>query len=154
MKNPMRRHMLGAGIFLAVLPILSISQNRANLSGVWQSDNHDQALEIELRENELSITELKGLEHRLVYRLDGGESRNETLSARGEVWSHVSEARWVGSSILVITETTREEAGGTWEWMHIYHLTGAQELSVTHIDHVLGPQEVMNLSTTTYTRQQ
>jgi hypothetical protein len=153
MKRPTWNRLLGLGICLAVVPILSVSQDRPNLSGIWQSDSHDQALEIELRQNELSITELRGLEHRLVYRLDGPESRNETLTARGETWVHVSEARWVGSSILVITETTREEAGGSWEWMNIYHLTGTGKLSVTHIDHVLGPDDVMNLSTTTYTRQ-
>jgi hypothetical protein len=145
--------MFGVGVFLAVLPILSISQDRPNLSGMWQSDSHDQALEIELREGELSITELRGLQHQLVYRLDGRESRNETRTITGEIWSHVSEARWVGSSILVITETTREETGGSWEWMNIYHLTGTNKLSVTHIDHVLGPNDVMNQSTTAYTRQ-
>src|SRR5262245_35352056 len=122
MKRPTWNGLLGFGTFLAVLPILSMSQDRPNLSGRWQSDTHDQALEIELRGNELSITELRGLEHRLLYRLDGPESRNETLTVRGETWAHVSEARWVGSSILVITETTREDTGGSWEWMNIYHL--------------------------------
>ena len=73
------------------------------------------------------------------YRLDGSESRFETLTAGGETWRHVAQARWV-SAALVITTTTIQPGNSTgWEQMVTFSLNGDGGLELTMVGPNLWP---------------
>ena len=94
------------------------------------------------------------LEDKLVYRLDGSDSRNETTTVTGEKWAHVSRARWVGPAVVITTTTTRESTGRSWDWMTTYFLTADGNLSVATLDGVLTSDQAMDLRTVSFRKQQ
>jgi hypothetical protein len=128
-------------------------QERPNFSGVWVSAESPSRI-LTISQDGFRLMETDSSQgDTLTYRLDGGESRNETKTAQGQTWRHVSKVQWIGAA-LVITTTTSVETGGPWEWMKIYTLapeTGA--LQVTTIDEVLTGGPYMDVNTGTFHRR-
>jgi hypothetical protein len=125
------------------------AQNKPSFTGTWVATTGTSELVIVQDVTQVRVTDARG--RVLTYRLDGSESRNETRTVVGEKWTHVSQARWV-SSALVITTTTTREAGQRWDWLTIYRRDGEGGLQVTTLDAVTdpGPYLAMSLNTVGY----
>jgi len=148
MSAKMVRRWLIAGM-VTMLTASGMAQERASFAGTWTAVTGPQRLAIEQSIAQLVVTDARG--QKLTYRLDGSESRNETFTVRGEKWTHVSQARWVSSAVVITTTTTRE-AGQHWDWLTIYRRDGSGNLQVTTLDAVTdpGPFNAMALTTTSY----
>ena len=132
-----------------------IAQQKPNLSGKWTSlEARGQTLTISQDATSVTITKTDlRLEHAFVYRLDGSESHNQTLSLSGETWTYVSHANWITNALVVNHSTTRASTGRPWDWMEIYFLeSGTGNLKVTTLDAILNPGPFMGLRTVTYTK--
>ena len=118
-------------------------------SGTWLATPGPQKLVITHDDTQFMVTDARG--RPWIYRLDRSESRNETTSVTGEKWTHVSQAKWVSSALVITTITTRA-AGQRWDWMTIYTRDGEGNLQVTTLDSVTdpGPFMAMNLTSVTY----
>ena len=135
-----------AGSLVVMTILLTAStpaQERADLSGNWVGGPNGQRLVIKQDAAQLTVTDGRG--RVLVYRLDASESRNETTTVTGEKWTHVSQAKWVSSALVVTTKTTRA-AGQNWDWMTIYRRDGQGNLLVTTLDAVTDPGPFMAMS--------
>jgi hypothetical protein len=122
---------------------------------MWKAVDQQETLRIVQDASRLLVTQTRGrLEHKLEYRLDGSDSRNETRTVTGEKWMHLSRARWVGAAVVITTTTTRESTGRSWDWMSTYFLSSDDNLSVATLDAVLTSDQVMDLRTVVFTRKQ
>lgn len=129
------------------------SLDRPRFSGTWISDTQE-VVRIAQDAAQLTVTTPgpRG-ERTLLYRLDGSDSRNETTTAAGETWTHVSRAEWLGPAIAIRTTTTRAGNGKSWTWMTRYFFAADQTLTVATLDGVLTSAEEMALKTVSYRRQ-
>ena len=155
----MRKDLCRFSITVTVVALMSttgVAQGKPDFSGTWTSSSARRPqLTISQDFSRLTITETDAsLERKLVYRLDGSESRNETTSVSGEKWTHVSHAKWVSNGLVITTATTRESIGRPWEWLTIYSLeAGTGNLKVGTLDAVLRPGPYMDLSMAIYSKQ-
>jgi hypothetical protein len=97
----------------------------------------------------VTIAGAHGRTETLTYQLDGVERRNTTKDVAGAVWTHVSQATWMNSAVVITTTTIRAD-GGQWQWMRVYSLKGDGQLSVTTFDGVLHDARLMDTSTVSY----
>ena len=143
-----------------VVVSLGMSQPRAerpNFSGHWTRPNSSFDLTIIQDVSTITVMLPPGMApgRKLVYLLDGSESHNTTTTVTGERWTHVSRATWVSAALVIITTTTRDEAG-SWDWMTIYSFTSdtRRSLSVTTVDATLSSIDAMATDTQVYMRAQ
>lgn len=148
------RMLVTAGVS-AWLGMSPSAAERPNFSGRWIGAGSAVSFTIEQNDSTVTITYPPGVVEgrRLVFNLDGSETRNTTRTVTGETWTHVSRARWVTSALLIVTTTTRENIG-SWDWMAIYSFTADsnRNLSVTTVDAALSSADVMATETRIYRR--
>jgi len=137
---------------LWLLALVLAPAAQPDFSGTWIVP--DRQLVITQDAAQITITETRaGREQRSVYRMDGFPSTNETLTVQGEKWTNVSQAQWVTSALVIITTTTRESTGGSWDWMMIYHLSDTG-LHVTTFDATLTAGPMTAMETVAFTKKQ
>lgn len=130
-----------------------LPQQRPDLSGTWvvtSAPHAPQRLRVTQEASRVSIVEYSGARERtLVFQLNGTDSRNETRTLAGEIWSHVSQAKWVSNALVVTTTTTRGSTGRSWAWMTTYFRDGDGNLKVTTLDLVTDPEPFMSMAQST-----
>jgi hypothetical protein len=141
-------------LLLVALPFFSssaVAQLKPDFSGRWKSPGTSAQINIAQDGPAFVVTSAgaHGNTETLTYRLDGAESRNTTRDVTRAVWTHVSQATWMNSAVVVTTTTSRDD-GGKWQWMRVYSLKGDGELSVTTFDGVLHDARLMDTSTVFY----
>jgi hypothetical protein len=129
----------------------AVAQSKPDFSGTWKPLQPSAQITIAQDGPSFVVTTARadGSSESLTYRLDGYESRNTTKDVTGAVWTHVSQATWMNSAV-VVTTTTNRESGGKWEWMRVYSLKSDGQLSVTTFDGVLHDARLMDTSTVSY----
>jgi len=149
------RWWLGVAILLALSARgMAIVQDRPGFSGIWSSSDHHQELRIEQDALRFSVMKTVGNQRqKLMYQLDGSESRNETHTLNGEKWTQLSRAKWVGAAVVVTTTTTRESTGRSWESMKIYFLSPDGNLTEATLDYPLTSNQAMVLRTVLHTKK-
>jgi hypothetical protein len=142
-----------AAVALVILAPGALAQNRPNFSGQWIAAG-EQTEHLSISQDASTLTvKFRGptREETVTYQLDGRESHNETITVRGEPWTHVSQARWVSNALVIITTTTPQAGGKGWEWMRVYSFPqSAGVLSVTTVDATLHPPMSMHTETRLY----
>ena len=154
-------------LFLAAILCVSsiaVAQSRPDFSGTWKAVERstggnlqpfdvDWMLEVEQDTSLISLTQsMASLEHRLIYRLDGSESRNETSSVTGELWTHVSRAEWLGGAIVIRTTTTRA-SGSSWEELITYSLDVDGRLTFTRLSRDIRSPNIMGTETIVWEKE-
>jgi hypothetical protein len=129
------------------------AQSKPDFSGTWKPLQPSVQITIAQDGPSFVVTTAHagGSSETLTYRLDGYESRNTTKDVTGTIWTHVSQATWMNSAV-VVTTTTNRESGGKWEWMRVYSLKSDGQLSVTTFDGVLHDARLMDTSTVSYAK--
>jgi hypothetical protein len=126
-------------------------QMKPDFSGAWKPPGPSAQINI-AQDGPVFVVTIAGARGRSethTYQLDGAESRNTTKDVAGAVWTHVSQANWMNSAVVVTTTTIRAD-GGKWQWMRVYSLRSDGELSVTTFDGVLHDARLMDTSTVIY----
>lgn len=118
------------------------AQAKPDFSGSWSAPG----AALVIKQDSRTLTIGQDGETR-TYSLDGFAHRLET-AGRGGTSQVTSEARWIGSALLV---TTRTVSGiGTWEDLEVYSLDYGPKLTVVRVT-TQTTQPMMNTTTTTYT---
>lgn len=142
----------------------AIAQDRPDFSGTWkaveqslggqlQSFDDDWTLVIEQDASQIYLAQsMAVLEHELVYRLDGSESRNQTQSVSGEQWTHLSRADWMEGAIVIRSTTTRE-SGRSWESLVTYYLDVDGRLRSTSLLPDIRSHDIMGVETIIWVKQ-
>ena len=124
--------------FLSLLSLLAFSsfvlaQERPDLSGRWiERSRNTLWLDISLEDSRLTVRSpiTVGGEQRVnsfVYELNGSEGRNAFLTARGDTWEEVSQARWMAGAIVVSARTLRDD-GRSYESLTTFYIDPAGQL--------------------------
>ena len=120
---------------LSVLALSSIvlAQERPDFSGKWIEKSRDTFwLEIILDGSQLTVRSPITVDgeqtvNSFVYVLDGSEGRNAFLTARGDTWEEVSQARWMAGAIVVSAQTVRPD-GRSSESLTTYYVDPSGQL--------------------------
>ena len=118
---------------LLALSSVVLAQERPDLSGRWIEKSRDTFwLDISLEDSRLIVRSpvTVGGEQRVnsfVYELDGTEGRNAILTARGDTWEEVSQARWMAGAIVVSAQTVRPD-GRSSESLTTYYVDPTGQL--------------------------
>ena len=113
--------------FAALALVLGLTDAAAaqkpDFSGKWATLSADgERLEIIHKDQAISIvSETDRVRNVVRHSCDGSRSKHFTDAVNGARWSNVSECRWVGNALLIVTTTTREN-GARWDWMAVYTL--------------------------------
>jgi hypothetical protein len=129
----------------------AVGQLKPDFSGMWKPPGPSAQINI-VQDGPAFVVTIAGAHERTethTYQLNGAESRNTTKDVAGAVWTHVSQANWMNSAVVVATTTIRAD-GGKWQWMRVYSLRSDGQLSVTTFDGVLHDARLMDTSTVIY----
>src|SRR5687768_9425761 len=92
--------------FVMVMSGPVVAQEKPDFSGTWALlDNPQLQLQITQDGSRLTISE-RGT--RLTFYLDGSDSQNTNKAPNGNVWLHVSQAKWISSAVVITTRTSSE----------------------------------------------
>jgi hypothetical protein len=153
------KHLIAATLLLGLWAANATAQQKPNFSGTWTAEVNDrqQTLTISQDGDRLTVTRDGGGAPRstLVYRLDGSDSKNETVNHSGETSRHVSRANWISDALIITTTTVQDSIGpqGS-DSMTIYCFknTTLTTLTVTSLNpSIIRPG--MGLQTVAYTKQ-
>ncbi len=125
----MKRSVLFGVMLVLVVVAVAFAQGKPNFSGKWTPEQGaapaggggggrgmgggpmtvtqtDKTLTTERTMGENTI--------KMVYNLDGSESKNSVMGRGGEATEQVSTAKWDGNKLLITTKTANGESTQTW----------------------------------------
>jgi hypothetical protein len=144
----MRRSRLAVTLVgLVLLPASPAAQQKPDFSGLWvvvapaDGAGTEQRITHDLKANTLMLAhDSEGQGHRIVYKLDGTESRN-ALASHGSEIVMVSKAQWIGAQIAIRSVTAYPD-GRRMESKQVWSLDASGQLIVA------GTETIDNKTTT------